>query len=63
MAMADQFGDFTPYLNLHGSFKKAIEETVKPVVAPVAEREAEFHTEVEQAFGQVAANVKDGKKE
>jgi hypothetical protein len=63
MAVANQLGDFAPYLHRHGSFKKAIEETVKPVVAPVVERQAEFRSEVEQAFGQVAADVKDGKGE
>jgi hypothetical protein len=46
MAVADQFGDFAPYLHHHGFFKKAIEETVKPVVAPVAERQAQFCLEV-----------------
>ncbi len=63
MAVANQLGDFAPYLHRHGSFKKAIEETVKPVMAPVVERQAEFRSEVEQAFKQVAADVKDGKGE
>jgi hypothetical protein len=57
MAVADQLGDFAPFLNLHGSFAKAIEEIVRPVMAPSVKEGAQLRTDVEKAFSQVATEV------
>jgi len=62
MAVADQLGDFSPFLNLHGSFAKAIEEIVRPVMAPSVKEGAQLRTDVEQAFSQVATDIKAGER-
>jgi len=63
MEVAEQLGDMNQHLNRHGSFEKAIESMMRPVVGPVDKRINDVRAEVQKAFTDSEADASDSRDE
>ena len=57
--VAEQLGDMNICLNRYGSFEKAVEEMVKPIVAPVERQVKDIRAEFGNAFQTLDEEIKD----